>query len=331
IQETYRTLRAHGDLVLFHLDNGVPWPEALDNKPFHPNMQAELDVMRQQARHFRKVYVSATPQSHDRATLAKHWSVDQHQELPKAWRNKKFDDPQVIAAYINYCRSLIEFFDPDYFAYGIEVNGTLTPRHANYKAFLTFVKQVHGTLKRDYPALPIFVTFQTGSFEASWEEQWELNRILVRYSDMVGMSTYPFWVPNHIKPRRADVAYLPRDWFSRMADLAPDKPFAVTETGYIAEDFRQYGVSIQGRPEWQARYVDFLLQGCQEAKAEFVVWFVPRDYDQGMATLRRMGVSIEGAEIWRDTGLLDGSGRRRSGLDVWDAWRQLPHRAAGTH
>lgn len=322
--ETYQTLQAHGDLVLFHLDNGVPWPEALAKTPYHPNMLAELERMREQAKHFAKVYVSATPQSQDRATLAKYWSVDQHQDLPRAWRGKTFDDPQVVQAYLNYCRFLIDLFHPDYFAYGIEVNGALTPRNPNYQPFLNFVSQVHKRLKLEYPDLPVFLTFQTGSFEATWEEQWALNRVLIAYSDLVGMSTYPFWAPNHLQPENADVGYLPDDWFSRMADLAPDKPFAVTETGYIAEDFRLGKVAIRGTPQWQARYVDLLLRKIHERRAEFVVWFVPRDYDQGMRTLKKLGVSIEGAEIWRDTGLLDGEGQARPGMTIWDAWLRLP-------
>ena len=33
------------------------------------------------------------------------------------------DDPEVIAAFANWCRFLIQTLQPDYSAYGIECNG----------------------------------------------------------------------------------------------------------------------------------------------------------------------------------------------------------------
>lgn len=280
--ETYDALAAHGDLVLFHLDNGVPWAEALAGAPFPDHVQDRLDRMRAEADRFDVVFVTATAQAQDRASLALYWGGDENQPLPDAWAGRAFDHPDVVAAYTAYCRRLIEHFDPDYFAYGIEVNGALTLGHPAYPAFRRLAARVYGALKADYPDLPVLLTLQTGSFEATWDEQQAVNRDLVAFSDLVGMSTYPYWVPGRYEPEAADLSYLPPDWFAQMRAIAPDKPFAITETGYVAENFRVPGViSMQGRELWQAEYADRLLWSAHALGAEFVVWFVVRDYDRG--------------------------------------------------
>lgn len=120
---------------------------------------------------------------------------------------------------------------------------------------------------------------------------------------------------------------LPADWFSCMADLAPEKPFAVAETGYIAEDLvmKKYGVNIKGRETWQAEYAKILLNESNNLNAEFIVWFVPRDYDRGWEQLESMGWEVF-FKTCCDTGLIDGNGNPRLSLRIWDAWLGLPKR-----
>lgn len=328
VEETYDIAAKHSDMITFHLDNGVPWSEALAGVPFDPHVQEDLRYKSSQAKRFKKVYVSTTPQAHDRLSLAKYWWKDENLPLPDAWKEKSFDDHEVIAAYSNYCRYLIDFFEPDYFAYGIEVNGNFTLTHPDYAPFKTLVAEVYATLKKEYPDLPIFLTFQTGSFDVSWEEQQKVNRDLIQYSDLVGISTYPYLAPNTIESGEANVKDLPKDWFTQMAALAPEKPFAITETGFTAEDFslKIANINLEGRELWQAEYVDLLLRSINQVNAEFVVWFIVRDYDQGWMTVKNAGLDADTWSIWRDTGLLDGNGRSRLGLQVWDRWLGLPRR-----
>ena len=321
IDFTYDAIQEHADLLVHHLDSGVPWPEALAGGPYPPAVMDQLEQRKSRAADMPTLYVSATPQSQDRATLAKYWGSDEHQDLPEAWAHKTFDDPDVIQAYLNYCNFLIEFLEPDYFAYGIEVNGGLRTDHANFGPFKILAAQVYSALKEKHSDLPVFLTFQTGSFEATWEQQMDVNRALIEYSDWVGMSTYPFWAPGRFQPEDADMSYLPRDWFDQMALIAPDKPFAITETGFVAEplELASIGVRIRGREDWQARYVDYLLTHANRLEAEFIVWFVLRDYDEGWEVMRQLGFP-DWVTIWKDTGLLDGDGQPRTGLESWDRW-----------
>jgi hypothetical protein len=153
-----------------------------------------------------------------------------------------------------------------------------------------------------------------------------MNKELVKSTDLVGMSTYPIYSPGKFEPANANVGYIPADWFSQMRTLAPNLPWAITETGYIAEELTIPGTSkrIRGSELWQARYTDLLLWQAQTHRAEFVVWFVLRDYDKGMATLQKLGKIAEAAPFWKDMGLLDGEGRERPALRIWDTWRNRP-------
>ena len=131
-------------------------------------------------------------------------------------------------------------------------------------------------------------------------------------------------VPGKFDPDDANVEYIPADWFSQMRTLAPDKPWAITETGYIAEDLRFLGKTIRGSELWQAKYADLLLRQANSMNAEFIVWFVLRDYDRGMRTLEKIAIAAAVAPIWKDMGLIDGEGRGRAALKVWDAWLGTP-------
>jgi len=322
VEETYRLVREHTDLIAYHFDSGVPWPEAFEGKPYHRDVLSEIDSAVSHLPEGKKVYLAITPQAQDRKSLAGYWGEGRNMERPGEWKDKDFDDPDVITAYLNYARYMIERFHPDYMAYGIEIDGNLDDRDPSFEKFLFFIEQVYTTLKRENPDLPLFLTFQTGSFEVDWETQRRVDRRLLPFSDYVAISTYPYWIPGKPPVGEADPSNLPEDWFSQMAELAPEKPFAVSEGGYIAEDLviKQYGVDLKGREEWQAEYVNFMFNELNKLGAEFVVWFVIRDYDLLWEKTGR----VEFFKIWRDTGLIDGNGNPRLALRIWDAWLKLP-------
>lgn len=118
---------------------------------------------------------------------------------------------------------------------------------------------------------------------------------------------------------------MPENWLSQIQDLVPERPFGVAETGFIAENLvlEKYRVRIQGREEWQAEYVQFLLSESNRLDAEFVVWFVSGGYDSGWVRLKKIGFD-EFFKLWRDTGLLDGEGKGRTSFKIWNVWLRLP-------
>ena len=307
-----------------YLDNKVPWPEALaGNDQYHSNVITEIDDMVANIPPGHRLYVSTTPQNTARAgELADYWSETDGLALPPDWESKTLDDPEVVTAFTNWCRYLIQRFEPDYFAYGIESNGGFAgATDPAYQQFLVLAQNVFAILKTENPTLPVFLTVQTGSFVSGGQGFLDLTAGLLEHSDYVGVSSYPYLLPDPDEMLTfGDPNEIPSDLLSRIADLAPDKPFAITETGYTAEtlDIPELGIYQEGRKEWQAAYVQQLMTELGRLNAEFVVWFVPRDHDLMNESLQQLGVPLGPTFfLWRDTGLLDGDGNARPGLSTW--------------
>lgn len=321
VEETYQNIGVYADLICHHMDDGVPWPEALNDEPYHQNVLDDIEFRLGHTPPGHRVYLSVGMLALDRHSMAGYWAEESNGELPPEWQGKTFDDPDVIAAYTNYCRYMIDAFNPDFFAYGIEVNANFTRDDPDYPGLLALMSSVYATLKDEYPSLPIFLTFEAYRSVFNPTEFFAVSEKMLVYSDYVAVSTYPYW--DYVYPIESDSdpdRILRSDWLSAMANLDPAKPFAVAETGYIAEDLilNDYGVNITGTEEWQARYVEILFDECGRLNASFIVWFAIRDYDQGWEVLEDMGFD-EFFKMWRDTGLIDGDGNPRKSLKVWDA------------
>ena len=320
VQDTYAFTGGHGDIILHHFDQGVPWPEALAGKPWSTKLQSDISYRTSQRRNGQKVYLAVTPISFGRDGLALYYGDQENLPLPDDWKGKSFDDPQVIAAYTDYCRAMIRQFHPDYFAYGIEVNILAQKNPAEFRKFTVLARQVYTTLKSENPDLPVFLTFHIDTFAADPGGQREAIQPLLPYTDYMAVSTYPYTY-------REDPALLPANWFPQMQALAPEKPFAVAETGFTATDvdLQKYHLSLKGNPERQAQYVTFLLDNASRLDARFVIWFVPVDYDPLWSRLQGMG-GDEMLKLWKNCGLEDSGQHPRPSLSVWDAWYRLPRR-----
>lgn len=333
VQDTYAFTAANSDLVCFHHDAGVPWPEALiGTHQYHPNLIASIEIEREQVRPHQSVYVSATCQTNARAgDLALYWGENDNMPLPEGWESRRLDDPEVIVAYTNWCRYLIDRLEPDYFAYAIEANGGFSGlSDPELLEFATLAWSVYSTLKFEYPDLPVFLTVQSSSTEVERAGLLDVTSLLLQMSDMVAVSQYPYLELRYAGWEvHGDPDEIPKTLLSDIVDLAPDKPFAISETGYIAEDMLvpEPLIFAPGEPAWQAEYVDGLLTEIQGYDAEFVVWFVSRDFDHLLDTFDLLGVPIDPSfYIWRDNGLLDGDGAPRPALTRWRRWLDRPYR-----
>lgn len=318
IDETYWFVGEHADMIVDHFDEGVPWREAYNNSPYSKSIEDNLDDRARRLPGDHKVYLAVTPISSNRDGIAGYRAEGGNMEMPDGWKDKDFDDPMVIQAYTNYCRYMINRLKPDYMAYGIEANMLATKNPAAFQKYLRMSEQVYGALKSEYPALPIFVTIQADDYYKNEGSQREAVGQLLRYSDYVAVSAYPFTT-------YPDPQELPKDFFSAIRDLAPEKPFAVAETGFTAEDLvmKKAGFTIKGSPEWQAEYVKSLLNESDRLGAKFIVWFVSGDYDALWGKMESQGAD-ELLMLWKDNGLVDGNRKPRPSLAFWDAWLKLP-------
>ncbi len=316
----YDNISKYGDIISTQLDNGVPWEQALTGADYPPDVQKELDERKELTPDNVKVFLTLMPLAENRKGFAPYWG-EVNDEIRVSWTNRNFKDTLVIKAYLNYCKRMIDFFEPDYFAYALEANASFAETDVIYQDFLVFCDTVYHTLKIEYPNLPIMLTLVTnflgGDIVEGTTEQ------LLQYSDYVAISSYPFLLPN-IPIGNANPQNIPSNWFNRMVALEPNKPVCISETAYIADNLKlpTYFIDLKAREEWQAEYVQELFEEMNNLNAEFIIWFTARDYNYAGKKLE--GIVDPAYYIWIDTGILDEDGKERQSAKIWKAWKKIP-------
>lgn len=323
LAESFESVNKNGDIVLAHFDNGVPWEEALNDKPFPIEIQNSLTSTKQELTPGNKLVLTATATSTERNKLAGNWNNNGSNEpLKFPWTLYSFDDEVVIKAYLKYCKRIIDEVNPDYFGYGIEINASFVKGSKAFNDYIVFAEAVYKDLKETYPTLPIFLSFQDQSFNKSKSELLEVTRTLLPFTDIIALSTYPYWMYDH-PTRDANPDHIDENWMSEIRNLDPSKPFVISETGYCAEDMNldEVNVSIKGNSEWQEQYATKLFDKANKLNAEFIIWFVYRDYDQLYEAVDDPPFIFK---VWKDIGLKDGDGNKRKIHNTWDKWLSLP-------
>ncbi len=310
---TYGFLTFHSTLIAHHMDDGIPWQEALEGSPFPESLEQNIQTRLQKTLTTQKIYLALTPLAKMRNDLSENWGAQPGEPRTGAWADRDFDSPEVKIAYLNYCRRMIQRFDPDYLAYAIEANLWPLEDPAGFMRLGRFLAEVYFTLKAEFPELPIFLSLIVED-DAKFNSRLHYTNGLLDLSDYVAASTYPFTQPTVM----GNAANVGPHWFQKIIDLAPDKPFAIAETTFIAEDLIFPGTTISSDVHQQRDYMEFLLRDAVQKQAEFVTWFVPIDYDR---LWDKVGTpEAEWARTWRDSGLLDENLSPRPALKVWDAY-----------
>lgn len=321
-QEVYSLINPRQDVIAHHLDDGVPWPEAAAGDPYDPNVEANLGERLASTPPGMTIYLATTPLNSGRDGLADYWGKDANMPRPGPWADRTFDDPEVIEAYFNWCRDLIDRFQPLYFNYAIEANELARNAPEKWDALMTLVRAVYPKLKREYPKVQIFVSItlrDPGTSE--WEDSKPFITEVMDHSQMMAVSTYRYIFG--AGENKGDPSTLPPDWLSAAADLAPDKPFAIAETGWLAETLwvPDWSLYVPGNPAWQNDYVTRLFTDANALNARFVIWFIPVDYDNLYNWMLLLGQATPTWLLWKDTGLWDGTVAPRPSLPTWEAWK----------
>ena len=318
VNDTYTKIQDNGDMVAHHLDGGIPWQEALAGSSYHASVEAELNTRLSQTQSGKVIYLAVGSLNNDRSDLAGHWGAGTGEPLSPPWNGYAFDHPDVISAYINFSLDLIQRFNPSYFNYAIEINELMVKNPTAFDSFVTFAQQVYTTIKAAHPSLPIMVSLalKTPGSAEMLTAQTGFARIK-DYVDLVGISSYGYVFYSHAD--KGDPANLPSDWLSQISVIAPGKPVAVAETGWIAEDLviPAFGINENGNASLQDAYLQQLFEQAGTLDAEFLIWFFIVDFDAMWSSV--LG-SDDLARIWRDTGLYDETLQPREGLARWQEW-----------
>lgn len=320
---TYEKIAADADIINHHFDNGVPWIEAENNDPFHINITNDWQFRKNSTPAGHKIYVSVTPINFFRTGLANYRATEEDMELPAPWNTYSFNDEPVKKAYLNYCKRIIEFFEPDFFNMAIEANLLYFNNSPLWNDYLELHEYIYAELKSEYPDLPIFCsvvgahmlpnTFTGNNYLALRAATLQL----LDHSDLYALSLYPYLT-----------AYLgnpyPDNMLTELFSIST-KPLAIAETGYVAQTF---SIDVEGGKltivsdqNKQEKYMNDLLKACTKRKANFVINFVVRDYDDLWEAIGSpTGVAI----AWRDSGLYDEDGNERKALTTWKNYLKKP-------
>lgn len=314
----YGRIAADANIILHHFDDGIQWDKALSGEAFHPNITGDWQLRKDRTPAGHKIFVAVTPLNIWRNELAPYRSDTANQPLPAPWDTYALNHSDVKTAYLNYCRRIIDFFRPDYFAMGIEVNLLMINAKPSWPAYVELHRHVYAQLKAEYPSMPVFVSFTGMDLVSGWTfanhaDQLTALADTIGYTDYFGLSIHP---QGSVFMLNRNPAAVPTVADFRTLFALGGKPVAVCETSYPAEPFTAYGglVATFGTPELQSLFFQNLLAAADQTDMEFIINFVLRDYD---ALWQDMGSPDDLNKFWRDTGFYDENGNARPVLTIW--------------
>src|SRR4051812_48862191 len=100
IEASRKFCRENGDIIAHHIE-GVPWVEASQNLPLPAKIIEDWNGRKLATPPGGKVYLALSP---GRKTLR---GSDKCPPLPDEGKNKPYDDPDVLKAYLIYCQQSI--------------------------------------------------------------------------------------------------------------------------------------------------------------------------------------------------------------------------------
>ena len=322
VDDTNQRIQDNGDIVAHHIMVGVPWEDALNRQPYHPNVEAELAGRLQMLQPDKAVFLAIDSLNQGRDGLAPNWGEAFNEPLPAPWDTRPFDNLFVAGAYTNFAIDLIGRFQPLYFNYGTEISELMLNDPAAFDDYVQFADTTYTVLKAIYPNVEMMVSIAVkspGSAEmATIAAGFDRIRDFV---DVVGISTYPYVFFDHAD--KGDPDNLPADWLSQIEDLAQGKPIAITENGWAAEDLviPAFNVDVPSNATFQETYASRMLTEADQLDLAFVIWWAHIDFDAFWdGALQQDPV----ARIWRDIGLVDENLVNRPALSVWQDWYARP-------
>jgi hypothetical protein len=305
--------QSHGDIVSVMFIGGIPWPEALDGKPFSQDVQQNLNY---RAPAGKKLFLSISPLNKDKRELAPYWGTNENQPLPKPWANEALNSPRVKKAFLNFVLRAVDALHPDYLAIGVESNVLLSRNQSKWQQWKELQRETYTAVKKVHRNLPVFFTTEVLHYkrltrEAKGTDQEKEVAEMMRYSDLFAMSFYP-----HMS------AEVPRVIPQNFLDFAGrfKKGIAVAESGMTSRnvELKSYATTLYGSEADQTQFTEYLLKTASRDAYEFVINFATTDSDKLVARLRPPLADL--ARIWAHIGMQTGDRKPKPASAVWDAY-----------
>ncbi len=304
---------AHGDIVSVTMIGGIPWPEALEGRPFSRDVQQAFSYRPPNGQ---AVFLSICPLDMERKGLAPYWGEKDNLPLPPGWAGRTLDHPEVVRAYVAFVLRAVEAMEPAVLAVGVENNVLLTQDPKAWPALKTLHRAAYAAVKKARPTLPVCFTTEVNHYrghtkEAKRSVQEAEVADLMRDSDLFALSLYPFMSLDTPRP-------VPADFLDFATKLG--KPVAISESGMTSRDVRldTWKVTLRGSDEEQRHWIDLLLRTAARDRYRFVVQFATTDFPALVARLPNPTADL--ARIWAYTGMQTDTGAPKPALAVWDRW-----------
>jgi hypothetical protein len=304
---------AHGDMVSVVFIGGIPWPEALDGKPFSKDVEASLSYRPPKGK---KLFLSISPLNMDRTDIAPYWGEKDNQPLPESWKRRPLNSREVKQAFLNFTLRATRAMDPNYLAIGIELNVLLSKNPAQWKQLKELYRETYTAVKAQYPTLPVFFTTEVLHYrklatEARNEDQEGEVADLMKYSDLFAMSVYPHM--SYAVPRP-----IPDDFLDFATGFK--KPVAVSESGMTSRnvELKAYKCTLYGSEADQMQFTKLLLKTAARDNYEFVITFATTDFEKLCGKLPPPVDDL--GRVWAYTGMQTSERQPKPALATWDAY-----------
>jgi Glycosyl hydrolase family 53 len=312
---------AHGDIVSVTFIGGVPWPEALEGKPFSKDVQSNLSYRPAAGK---KLFLSISPLNKDRRDLAPYWGDTDNQPLPRPWDSEPLNSPRVKRAFLNFVLRAVENMRPDYLAIGVESNVLLSRDQAKWRQLKELHRDTYQAVKKVHKSLPVFFTTEVLHYkrltrDAKGTDQEKEVADLMRFSDLFVMSLYPHM--SHEVPKVIPANFL--EFATRFK-----KGIAVSESGMTSRniELRSYNTVLYGSETEQMQFTELLLKTAARDNYEFVINFATTDSDKLVARLRPPLNDL--ARIWAYIGMQTSDRIPKPASAVWDGFLRARHEKA---
>ncbi len=317
VNRWYEFIKNNSDIVSYHFDNWIPWIEALNWDEYSQHLKNDWNYKKSNTPDTHKLFISITPINFERSDLAWYWWKSEGMPLPSSWQGKKFNDSDVKKAFLTYARDIIEYFNPDYLALGIESNMIIVNNPENREAYKELHKYVYSELKKDYSDLPIFNTVSIMPLNSVKKEidanynLKEVNDLCYNHCDLIWISAYPYWW-DYWPAWKED--QLKDSYFDVLEKL--NKKIAISETWVPSRDFSTLWIDFKFNEAYQKKYIEILLKNAKEKDFEFVIIWTGIDFDKLIEVIPDWQIK-EIAKIWLYTWLETYSWKKKSAYYIW--------------
>jgi glycosyl hydrolase family 53 len=312
---------AHGDIVSVTFIGGIPWSEALDDKPYPQDVQDNLNYRPPPGK---KLFLSISPLDKDRRGLAPDWGESDNQPLLPPWNREALNSARVKRAYLNFVLRAIDTMRPDFLAIGVESNVLLSRNPDKWLQLKELHRETYLAVKKLYRTLPVFFTTDVLHYkrlvrDAKGSQQEKEVMDLMRYSDLFAMSVYPHMSLEVGRPVPANFL----DFATRFK-----RPVAVAESGMSSQDvdMRSYSTMLRGSDADQYQFTELLLRTAARDYYEFVINFASTDFERLVARLQPPRDDL--ARIWAYTGMQTSGKRPKPASAVWDGYLRAKYEQA---